>query len=171
MSRNAWALALALVGCTMYGQPAQEPTHAHSSQPTSSSGDHYASDRRGGQAPTYAYTTTPDSYIYNDAAYGYSTPPSTPVMGTGSADDEVTADCTYNGIELWGDVKVVDSFPDLEVKVVDAFPDLNVKVVDSFPDSCGRWKFVDSFPDFTVKFVDSFPDIQIEYVESFPGLP
>ncbi len=79
--------------------------------------------------------------------------------------------CSFASKRLYGNVKVVTSFPDVRVKVVSSFPDLNVKVVDSFPDSCGRWKMVDSFPDFTVQFVDSFPDVKIRYVESFPGVP
>ena len=80
-------------------------------------------------------------------------------------------DCTFNGINLWGDVQVVDSFPDIQVRIVDSFPDLNVEFVESFPDACGRWQMVDSFPDFTIEFVESFPDIEISVVESFPGLP
>ena len=78
--------------------------------------------------------------------------------------------CTWNGIKLWGNVEVVESFPDIKVQVVDSFPDLKVRTVDSFPDGCGLWKMVDSFPDFTIQFVDSFPDIKIEYVTSFPGV-
>lgn len=81
------------------------------------------------------------------------------------------ATCDYNGIPLWGDVQVVDSFPDFTVRIVDSFPDLNVELVDSFPDSCGLWRYVDSFPDFKIQFVDSFPDLEIRLVTSFPGLP
>jgi hypothetical protein len=84
---------------------------------------------------------------------------------------KVDGDCTFQGKKLYGDVKVVDSFPDFEVKVVDSFADLHVKRVDSFPDSCGRWRYVDSFPDFTIKYVDSFPDFTIKRVDSFPGVP
>ena len=75
-------------------------------------------------------------------------------------EDAVADDCTYNAIALYGEVEVVESFPDLKVKQVT-----------SFPDDCGEWEFVESFPDFTIEFVDSFPDIKIEYVSSFPGLP
>jgi hypothetical protein len=80
-------------------------------------------------------------------------------------------DCTFNGIPLYGNVQVVNSFPDIKVQVVTSFPDLRVQVVNSFPDQCGRWQFVESFPDFKIQFVESFPDIKIQYVESFPGLP
>ncbi len=85
--------------------------------------------------------------------------------------DVVTEDCTFNGYPLYGDVQVVDSFPDLKVQIVDSFPDLKVQVVESFPDDCGEWKFVDSFPDVKIQFVDSFPDVKVQYVDSFPGLP
>ncbi|MGC9506241.1 hypothetical protein, partial [Baaleninema sp.] len=87
---------------------------------------------------------------------------------TGNVDAET---CTANDIPLFGNVRVVESFPDLTVKVVESFPDLNVQLVESFPDECGRWKMVESFPDFTIKYVESFPDIEIKYVESFPGIP
>ena len=69
-------------------------------------------------------------------------------------------DCTWNGIPLYG-----------KVKIVNAFPDLKVKVVSVFPDSCGKWQFVEHFEDFTIQFVDSFPDLKIQFVESFPGKP
>lgn len=88
-------------------------------------------------------------------------------MGTGN----VGVNCTFNGIELAGKVKVVDSFPDVRVKAVSSFPDVKVKKVSSFADDCGEWQFVDSFPDFKIQYVDSFPDVEVAWVDSFPGLP
>ena len=85
--------------------------------------------------------------------------------------DTVSDDCTLKGFKLYGDVEVVDSFPDLKVQIVTSFPDLKVEMVDRFPDDCGQWKMVDSFPDFKIQYVDSFPDLKIQIVESFPGLP
>lgn len=82
----------------------------------------------------------------------------------------VAADCTYNGIPLYGNVKIVDHFPDVKVQAVSRFADLRVKTVDGYANSCGRWKIVDSFPDFTVQFVEHFPDITIQIVEIYPGL-
>jgi hypothetical protein len=78
--------------------------------------------------------------------------------------------CYFNGIPLWGEVEVVESFADIEVEVVGSFPDLMVEEVTSFPDECGEWEFVESFPDFTIEYVESFPDITIEFVDSFPGI-
>lgn len=79
--------------------------------------------------------------------------------------------CAFGGFPLYGDVQVVDSFPDIKVQIVDSFPDLNVQAVTSFPDACGKWKFVDSFPDLKIQYVDSFPDVKIKLVASFPGWP
>lgn len=92
------------------------------------------------------------------------------LMGAGPVAGQDLSGCSFNGIDLWGDVQVVDNFADIKVEVVDSFPDLNVELVDDFPDDCGQWKMVDSFPDFTIEIVDSFPDIKIEYVTNFPGV-
>jgi hypothetical protein len=92
-------------------------------------------------------------------------------LGSSAAAAEIGADCAFNGLKLWGDVEVVESFPDIKVEIVDSFPDLRVQIVDSFPDKCGKWKFVTSFPAIRVQFVTSFPDLRIQYVESFPGRP
>ena len=93
------------------------------------------------------------------------------VLPVAPAGAQVSSGCSYNGINLWGKVQAVTSFPDIKVQVVTSFPDLKVRQVSSFPDECGEWEMVDSFPDFTIQYVDSFPDIQIQYVDSFPGLP
>jgi hypothetical protein len=79
--------------------------------------------------------------------------------------------CRFNGFPLYGDIQVVESFPDIKVQIVDSFPDLNVQEVTSFPDDCGQWKFVTSFPDVKIQYVTSFPDIKIKMVTSFPGWP
>lgn len=82
----------------------------------------------------------------------------------------ISADGYFNGIRLWGKVRVVNSFPDIKVQVVDAFPDLKVQKVKNFPDSLGKWQFVTSGEDFTIQYVKSFPDIKIKFVTAFPGL-
>ena len=83
---------------------------------------------------------------------------------------QISQSCTYNGVPLYGRVKVVNSFPDFKVKRVTSYADLKVKEVTSFANSCGRWQFVDSFPDFTIKYVDSFEDFKIKFVNSSEGL-
>lgn len=74
---------------------------------------------------------------------------------------------TYN---LYGKVKIVDSFEDIKVKIVDAFEDADIKIVGSFENTCGKVKIVDSFEDVKVKIVDSFEDIKIKIVDAFEGV-
>lgn len=90
-------------------------------------------------------------------------------LSASAANNNVAPDCTFKGKKLYGNIKVVKSFPDVKVKVVSAFPDLNVKRVSAFPDSCGKWKMVESFPDTKIQYVDSFPDVKIKFVDNFPG--
>jgi hypothetical protein len=78
--------------------------------------------------------------------------------------------CRKKGINLYGKVQFVDSFPDLTIQYVSSFPDINVEFVSSFPSSCGQWEEVDSFPDFKVQVVSSFPDLKVKKVSSFPGM-
>jgi len=93
-------------------------------------------------------------------------------IGPAGADENFDKEaCKVNGFALYGDVQIVESFPDIKVQVVESFPDLKVQIVESFPDECGQWRFVESFPDLKIQYVDSFPDIKIKMVTSFPGWP
>ncbi|MBR3492759.1 MAG: hypothetical protein IKH44_10730 [Bacteroidales bacterium] len=74
---------------------------------------------------------------------------------------------TFN---LYGKVKIVESFPDIKVQIVESFEDLDVKIVENFPDQCGKIKLVENFPDVKVEIVNSFPDIKVKIVEAFPGV-
>ena len=83
--------------------------------------------------------------------------------------------CTFTNkdgktFNLYGKVKIVESFPDIKVQIVESFEDLDVKIVENFPDQCGKVKLVESFPDVKVQIVNSFPDIKVKVVESFPGV-
>jgi hypothetical protein len=78
--------------------------------------------------------------------------------------------CSFNGIPLYGKVKVVNAYADIKVQVVNNYSDLDVKLVDHYADSCGKWKFVDNYPDFKVQFVDHYGDIKIRFVDHYPGL-
>jgi len=92
-------------------------------------------------------------------------------VGYSNPDDpEITDDCHWKGLPLYGKIKFVESFPDVKIKFVESFPDIKVKFVTSFPDKCGEWQVVESFPDLKVKVVESFPDIKVKIVESFPGV-
>lgn len=83
---------------------------------------------------------------------------------------DISADCTYKGIALYGRVKVVDFMPDFYVQRVHFMPDLRVKETAFMPSACGEWQFVDAFPDFTIQYVDFMPDFTIELVDFMPGL-
>lgn len=87
-----------------------------------------------------------------------------------TSSQKIASDCTCEGIKLYGNVKIVDSFEDFRVEFVDSFEDLDVQFVDAFPDECGKWRLVETFPDFTIKIVDAFPDFTIRKVEAFPGI-
>ena len=78
--------------------------------------------------------------------------------------------CQFNGIPLYGKVKIVENFEDIKVKVVNNFEDLRVKRVDYFANSCGQWQFVEHFEDFKIKFVDNFEDIKIKFVDFNEGM-
>ncbi|MBL4657726.1 MAG: hypothetical protein JKX73_06975 [Flavobacteriales bacterium] len=81
-----------------------------------------------------------------------------------------TGSCEFKGIDLYGKVQFVTSFPDIKIQYVTSFPDIKVQWVTSFPDKCGKWQEVTSFPDFKVQVVTSFPDIKVQEVTSFPGM-
>lgn len=97
------------------------------------------------------------------------TVPVPPSGGGGTSSGDGWTGCHYNGIPMWGKVKIVDRFADVTVRAVDRFEDLKVQEVDRFPNSCGQWQIVDRFEDFSVKFVDRFEDFTIRLVDRFPG--
>jgi hypothetical protein len=84
--------------------------------------------------------------------------------------EAAVAECTFNGIKLYGRMKFVNAFPDIRIQYVEHFPDIRVLFVSSFPDKCGRWQVVENFADFTVQLVEHFPDIKVKVVEHFPGV-
>lgn len=89
---------------------------------------------------------------------------------SGAMAKKIADDCTYNGIKLYGKVKIVDNFADIKVQKVEHFEDLRVQFVKNFPNACGKWQIVDSFPDVAIKLVNNFPDITIKEVTNFPGI-
>jgi hypothetical protein len=77
--------------------------------------------------------------------------------------------CTFNGIPLYGKVKVVTLLAD--IKIQESFsPDLRIQEVNFGADSCGEWQFVEFGPaDFTVQFVRVLPDITVSFTSRSPG--
>ncbi|GAB1540299.1 hypothetical protein NUACC21_29680 [Scytonema sp. NUACC21] len=55
-----------------------------------------------------------------------------------TAESRVDTNCTYNGIKLYGKVKIDKDFPDVTVQKVDRFADLQVQQVTTFPEECGK---------------------------------
>ena len=71
---------------------------------------------------------------------------------------------------LYGNVKIVDSFEDFRVKIVTSWEDARIKFRDCSTNSCCEFHEVDSFYDMRIKIVDSFEDFRIQIVGSFPGI-
>ncbi|MGI6717730.1 MAG: hypothetical protein ACOX4D_01025 [Bacteroidales bacterium] len=73
--------------------------------------------------------------------------------------------CTYKGIPLKGDVKIVESNADFRVRFVrySSSADIVVETASSVvnSDPCCTWKFVSSNADFTIKIVNSAPDLNV----------
>jgi len=70
---------------------------------------------------------------------------------------------------IYGRIKIVDSYEDFRVKIVDSYEDVRIKQVDSYEDSEGRWKIVDSYEDYRIKIVDSYEDFRVKMVDSYEG--
>jgi len=108
---------------------------------------------------------------FNDMLSGSSGGSPSGSSPSGSSSSSGWSGCNYNGIPMYGNVKVVSYGADVVVHQVSSFADLKVKEVTAFPSSCGEWKFVDFGEDFTVQFSNSGfgVDFDIQFVTSFPG--
>jgi hypothetical protein len=90
----------------------------------------------------------------------YAAPPVSRGYG-GSIDD---GDCSFNGIPLHGDVRVVEYGGDMSVRRVDYGGDLVVREMTyGGGRNCGEWRFVDYGGDFTVRFVDYGGDFTVRF--------
>lgn len=78
--------------------------------------------------------------------------------------------CSYNGVPLYGKVRIVEHFGDFKVREVQHFGDLKVEMVSFAPDRCGKWELVSIGEDFIVEFVSIGEDFTIEYVTIAPGV-
>lgn len=79
--------------------------------------------------------------------------------------------CTYEGIPLYGQVKVsTNGWAHFDVRVANNIADLYVEKVSFLPDICGRWQFVDTGEDFTIRFVHGGEDFSIMFVPHLPGV-
>ncbi len=78
--------------------------------------------------------------------------------------------CSFDGKQLFGKVKFVDSYEDIKIKYVDSNEDIKVEFVNSSPNDCGEWQEVTSYEDIKVKVVTSGEDIKVKKVTSSPGM-
>jgi len=78
--------------------------------------------------------------------------------------------CTYDGLKLYGKVKIVEYEYDLTIEVVEYNSDIDVKIVEYFPEDCCEWKLVEYFPDLKVKIVKHNADLRVRFVEKFPKI-
>lgn len=81
----------------------------------------------------------------------------------------ISKDGYYKGIKLCGNVRVVNSYPDIKVRVVDCYADIDVKLVShGHPSKIGEWRIVPDYCDFKIQFVDWGEDIKVHFVEAYP---
>ena len=59
-----------------------------------------------------------------------------------AAAEEIAEDCTFGGVPLYGNVRIVEHFGDFKVRKVEHFGDLKVKY-SPFGTDCGEWRLVD----------------------------
>jgi len=78
--------------------------------------------------------------------------------------------CSYQGIQLFGEVAVVPANAHIKVEIVATGGDLKVHWVNRHANICGEWRRVGLGADFTVQIVPSGGDIKIQEVPGSPGL-
>mgnify|MGYP000730533588 CR=1 FL=1 len=63
--------------------------------------------------------------------------------------------CKVNNIRLTGDVRIVNSAPDITVYISsrETFNSLEVEITDVIPDDCGEWYITDRCEDFSIKII------------------
>ncbi|MCF8219205.1 MAG: hypothetical protein K9I29_09140 [Bacteroidales bacterium] len=64
--------------------------------------------------------------------------------------------CRVNDIRLMGNVRIVNTAPDLRVYISssETFNSLEVEIVDVIPSICGQWRIIDRGEDFAIKIID-----------------
>ncbi|MGD1933676.1 MAG: hypothetical protein ACFB0Z_04060 [Candidatus Phaeomarinobacter sp.] len=92
------------------------------------------------------------------------------LLATGSKQALALQSCSYQGLELFGEVAVVSANADIKVEVVPSGADLKVQWVNQHADRCGEWRRVGLGADFTIQLVPAGGDIKIQEVTRNPGL-
>lgn len=87
--------------------------------------------------------------------------PSATPLPSDSASPESGKGCSYDGIAMYGRVRVVSAGARFKIRIVRSNAMLQVKSVARQPANCGEWQFVSSKPNFTVQIVLSGEDFTI----------
>jgi len=78
--------------------------------------------------------------------------------------------CFFEGIAMYGRVRVVSAGARFKIRLLGTNAALQVKTVKHQPVSCGEWQFVSSKPNFTVQIVRSGEDFTISLGSDHPGV-
>lgn len=78
--------------------------------------------------------------------------------------------CSFNGVPMFGRVKVVSVGGTFKIRFVRGNADLKVKAVGRASKKCGEWQFVSSSPAFTVSPVQSGEDFTVSLGATHPGV-
>lgn len=64
--------------------------------------------------------------------------------------------CQLNNINLYGNVRIVDSASDITVYIAssESFNSLEVEIVDFIPSNCGEWRITDRGEDFSIQIIN-----------------
>ncbi len=86
------------------------------------------------------------------------------------AENPIDDDCTFNGIPLYGKVKIVDIGETFKVRIVDIGEDIKICESNFNETTCGNWQFVTIGEDFSIRFVTIGEDFTIRFVNLGNGV-
>ena len=82
---------------------------------------------------------------------------------------KIGEDCTFNGIRLYGKVRIVSYGEDFKVLSGSYGEDLRVEPVNAGANACGKWEFVSYGEDFKIRLVTYGEDFIIRFTTYNPG--
>lgn len=78
--------------------------------------------------------------------------------------------CSFNGVPMFGRVKVVSVGARFKIRIVGGKAALRVKGVPKLAKKCGEWQFVSATPAFTVQIVRAGEDFTVSLGTGHPGV-
>jgi hypothetical protein len=78
--------------------------------------------------------------------------------------------CAFNGVPMYGRVKVVSAGAQFQIRVVKSNATLKVKGVNARPEACGEWQFVSTGAAFSVQVVRAGGDFTVSFGARQSGL-